>query len=121
MMLTGIVAASAASATRPRVGLRPTRPHAAAGMRIEPPPSLAWAIGNAPDATSAAEPPDDAPLEYSGFHGLRVGGEFSNSVLAPQPNSGMVDLPMMTTPVERSCVVNSASAFASLSGTDSAP
>ena len=34
---------SGASETRPRVGLSPTRPHADAGMRIEPPPSLAWA------------------------------------------------------------------------------
>ena len=55
---------SCAWATRPRLGLRPTRPQAAAGMRIEPPPSLAWAIGNAPAATSAAEPPEDAPHEY---------------------------------------------------------
>ncbi len=33
---------------------------------MEPPPSLACAIGTAPDATNAAEPPDEAPLEYSG-------------------------------------------------------
>ena len=57
----------------------------------------------------------------SGFHGLRVGGRLSNSVLAFKPNSGMVDLPMTMTPVERSWVVNSASAFASRAGTDSAP
>ena len=99
-MLTGSFAASAASATRPRVGLSPTSPQAAAGMRMEPPPSLACAMGTTPDATRAAEPPDDAPAEYSGFHGLRVGGRFSNSVLAFKPNSGIVDLPMTTTPVD---------------------
>src|SRR3954449_11870759 len=39
--------------TRARVGLRPTRPHSLAGMRIEPPPSLACAIGTSPGATAA--------------------------------------------------------------------
>ncbi len=65
-------------------------------MRMEPPPSLACAIGTAPDATSAAEPPDDAPAEKSGFHGLRVGGRSKNSVVAVSPNSGIVDLPSTT-------------------------
>ena len=32
---------SGASDTRPRDGLSPTSPHSDAGMRIEPPPSLA--------------------------------------------------------------------------------
>ena len=32
--------------TRPRVGLSPTSPHIAAGMRIEPEMSLAWAAGH---------------------------------------------------------------------------
>ena len=40
---------SGASEMRPRWGLRPTRPQQAAGMRVEPPPSLAWAIGTIPD------------------------------------------------------------------------
>ena len=57
----GMPAASADLATRSRVGLNPTRPQQAAGIRIEPPPSLACAIGRAPAATSAADPPDDAP------------------------------------------------------------
>src|SRR3954453_12280658 len=43
--------------TRARVGLRPTSPHSDAGMRIEPPPSLACAIGTSPAATAAADPP----------------------------------------------------------------
>ena len=42
-------------------------------MRIEPPPSLACAIGTTPAATNAAEPDDDAPAVWSGFHGLRTG------------------------------------------------
>ena len=46
---------------RPRVGLSPKRPLAEAGMRIEPPPSEACAIGTIPEATAAAAPPEDPP------------------------------------------------------------
>ena len=49
--------------TRARVGFSPTRPHALAGMRIEPPPSLACATGTRPAATAAADPPLDPPVE----------------------------------------------------------
>jgi hypothetical protein len=49
--------------TRPRVGLSPTSPHSLAGMRMEPPPSLACATDTMPDATAAAEPPDEPPVE----------------------------------------------------------
>ena len=41
---------------RPWLGLSPTRPQHDAGMRIDPPPSLAWANGTIPDATAAAAP-----------------------------------------------------------------
>ena len=64
---------SRARDTRPREGLRPTRPQAAAGIRIEPPPSLAWASGTIPAATAAAEPPLDPPGERSRSHGFRAG------------------------------------------------
>src|ERR687886_2518086 len=74
--------------TRARVGLRPTSPHSLAGMRIEPPPSLAWAIGTMPLATAAAEPPEDPPVECSRFHGLRAGGKLLGSVVTVVPNSG---------------------------------
>ena len=46
---------------RPRVGLSPNRPQHEAGMRIEPPPSLACAIGTMPAATAAAAPPLEPP------------------------------------------------------------
>ena len=42
-------------------------------MRIEPPPSLACAIGTIPAATAAAEPPLDPPVEWSVSQGLRAG------------------------------------------------
>ena len=63
---------SGASDTRPRDGLSPTSPQHEAGMRIDPPPSLAWAIGTRPAATAAAEPPLDPPGERAVSHGLRV-------------------------------------------------
>jgi hypothetical protein len=46
---------------RPRVGFKPTNPLQEAGIRMEPPPSLACAIGTTPAATNAPEPDDDAP------------------------------------------------------------
>ena len=59
--------------TRPRLGLSPTSPQQAAGMRIEPPPSLPCASGTIPAATAAAEPPEEPPGVRSRSHGLRVG------------------------------------------------
>ena len=56
----------------PRLGLRPTRPLQAAGMRIDPPLSVAWAAGTMPLATAAAEPPLEPPAMRSSCQGLRV-------------------------------------------------
>ena len=61
--LIGMRLPLALGAIRPRPGLSPTSPHTAAGMRMEPPPSLACAIGTTPAATSAAAPPEEAPQE----------------------------------------------------------
>ena len=47
--------------TQPRLGFRPTSPHAAAGTRIEPPESVPCAIGTMPEATAAAAPPLEPP------------------------------------------------------------
>ena len=58
---------------RPREGLSPTSPHSDAGIRMDPPPSPAWAIGTIPAAAAAADPPLDPPVERSVSHGLRVG------------------------------------------------
>src|SRR5260370_10371560 len=62
--------ASGAIDTRPRDGLSPNMPHCAAGIRIEPPPSVACAIGRMPAETAAAAPPEEPPCEVSGFQGL---------------------------------------------------
>src|SRR2546425_8195660 len=49
--------------TRPNDGLRPTMPHSAAGMRIEPPVSVPTEATHIPDAMAAAEPPLDPRSE----------------------------------------------------------
>ncbi len=58
--------------SRPGPGLMPKRPHAAAGMRTEPSPSVPWASGAIPAATHAAAPPEDPPAVRDTSHGLRV-------------------------------------------------
>ena len=45
----------------PRVGLRPISPFQLAGILIDPPPSFPAANGTQPDATAAADPPDEPP------------------------------------------------------------
>src|SRR6516165_2619212 len=62
--------ASGAMDTRPRDGLSPNKPHCAAGIRIEPPPSVACAMGRMPAATAAAAPPEEPPAVYATFQGL---------------------------------------------------
>ena len=57
---------------RPYVVFRPTRPVKPAGVRIEPPPSLAVQNGVRPALTAAAEPPLDPPGVRLVSHGLRV-------------------------------------------------
>jgi len=86
------------AATRPRLGLSPTSPQHDAGMRMEPPPSLAWATGNIPEATAAAAPPLDPPGVWSTSHGLRVAPYRLFSVTVTEPNSGVLVLPVRMKP-----------------------
>src|SRR5262249_17578909 len=62
---------SGPSDVRPREGFRPTSPHALAGIRIDPPPSLACATGTMPAATAAADPPLEPPGDRLGSQGFR--------------------------------------------------
>src|SRR5688500_12591945 len=96
--------ASGPSDARPRLGFKPTRPQHDAGMRIEPPPSLACATGTRPAATAAAEPPLDPPVEWPAFHGLRVGPHATGSVVGTMPSSLQLVLPVMMKPALRSRV-----------------
>src|SRR5437764_12746979 len=87
---------------RPKLGLRPTRPVKAAGIRVEPPPSLAVQNGTMPEATAAADPPLDPPGVRAGSHGLRVVPQALVWVKAVTPNSGAAVLPTGTAPAARS-------------------
>ena len=51
-------------------GLRPGSPTAAAGTRIDPPPSLAWASGTMPRATATADPAEEPPVVIRASTGL---------------------------------------------------
>src|SRR5947209_17117627 len=92
---------SGPSGLRARVGFRPNTPHAEAGIRIEPPPSLACATGRIRAATAAAAPPDEPPEECAQFQGLRVGPNRRGSVVGINPNSGVELFPNIVTPVAR--------------------
>src|SRR5437868_14238458 len=83
---------------RPRVGFRPTRPHSLAGMRMDPPPSLAWPTGTIPDATDAADPPLEPPVEWAVFHGFLVAPWASGSHAGRMPSAGVLVLPTHTNP-----------------------
>ena len=89
---------SGAEEIRPRWGLSPTRPQHAAGMRIEPPPSLPCATGTIPAATAAAEPPEEPPGVRSRSQGLRVGPNRRASLVGRMPYSGSVVVPTTMKP-----------------------
>src|ERR671919_37865 len=86
---------------RPWLGLNPTRPQNAAGIRVGPPPSLAVATGTRPAATAAALPPLDPPGVRSGSQGLRAAPNTLVLVKLRVPNSGAAVLPTGTAPAAR--------------------
>ena len=59
-------------------------------MRIEPPPSVAWAAGTTPAATAAAAPPELPPEERLRSHGLRVGRAPVGSVVGAGAGGSVV-------------------------------
>src|ERR1700722_16755929 len=120
-MRIGICLPSLSSGSRPRDGFSPTSPLQDAGIRIEPPPSLAWAIGTAPAATNAPEPDDEAPAVWSVFHGLRTGPSRGCSAAALKPYSDIWVLPSDVIPVARYVHANSLAASAGRGGHASVP
>lgn len=90
---------------RPRVGFKPNSPQLAAGIRIDPPPSLPWPMGTMPAATAAAVPPEDPPAERFRFQGLRVGPKAWVSVEMLMPNSDVVVRAIGIAPVSFTRVV----------------
>ena len=101
--------------TSPRVGLWPTTPQQAAGMRIEPPPSEPWAIVPMPAASAAAAPPLEPPGVRVSSRGLRVMPKSRFSVVGRAPISGVLVLPIRTAPARRRRATQAASAAGTLS------
>ena len=102
-------ALSCPSGTRARVGLRPNKPQLLAGIRIDPPLSVAWAAGSMPDATAQAEPPLDPPAERERSKGLTVGPNSMGEVQIFSPNSGVLVFPRITRPAAFKREINSPS------------
>src|ERR1700759_2496659 len=81
-------------------------------MRMEPPPSLAWAKGTRPAATAAADPPLDPPGERLRSQGLWVAPQASGSVVGTLPSSGLLVRPAITSPASRKRLTSVVSAAA---------
>src|SRR4051812_5273838 len=104
------------SDTSPWVGLKPTVPVQAAGMRTEPPLSVPIAASARPAASAAALPPLDPPGVRSGAIGLGTQPKWSFSLVTPHANSCRLVFPTLTYPPAS----RSATAGAVASGTWSA-
>src|SRR5262245_36302795 len=104
---------------RPNDVLRPNAPVKLAGMRMEPPPSLAVTSGRTEPAIAAADPPLEPPGVRSRFHGERVTPCTRFLVTAVKPNSGEFVLPTTIAPAafRRATWVESRRATRSRNGT----
>ena len=97
---------------RPRVVLRPATPHAAAGMRTEPPVSVPRATSASPSATATAEPDEEPPGTRPGSSGLTGVPVCSLTPSANQHSSLRFVLPMTRPPDRRTAATQAASAAA---------
>src|SRR6202046_2520781 len=86
------ILAAGVCATRPMLGRMPTTPQKLAGLRSEPPMAGPWASHALPVARATAAPPDEPAADRDKSQGFRVGPKTSLNVLAPAPNSGVLDL-----------------------------
>src|SRR5688572_17580636 len=76
----------------------PVTPHSEAGWRIEPPVSVAVAMGATRAATAAAEPPEEPPGTRLVSHGFFTGPYQLVPLEEPMANSSMLVLPSVTMP-----------------------
>ena len=88
--------------TIPFVGFSPTRPHSAAGILIEPPPSVDVAAAAKPAASAALDPPLEPPGDQLDPHGFRVEPNKRFEVYASKANSGAFVFPTTIAPAARS-------------------
>jgi hypothetical protein len=73
--------------TSPCVGLKPTMPQQAAGIRIEPAESVPRATSQNPAATVAADPPLEPPGILPLSSGLTTAPKWGFSEVMPYANS----------------------------------
>src|SRR4029079_17307439 len=76
----------------------PVTPHSEAGWRIEPPVSVAVAMGAMRAAPAPPEPPELPPGTTPGSHGFFTGPYQLVSFEDPMANSSMFVLPSVTMP-----------------------
>src|SRR5436305_10602768 len=81
--------------TRSKVGLKPTTPQQAAGMRIDPPESVPSAASASPAARAAADPPLEPPAIRPGAIGFGTVPKCSFSDVIPYANSCRLVLPTL--------------------------
>jgi hypothetical protein len=96
------------SGTRPWLGLKPTTPHHAAGIRIEPPESVPRAASASPAASAAAEPPLEPPARRPGATGFGTVPKCGFCDEIPYANSWRFVLPTVAYPAASSRATDSA-------------
>ena len=94
--------------TRPWLGLKPTTPHQAAGILIDPPESVPSAPSANPAATAAALPPLDPPATRPGAAGFGTSPKCGFCDVIPYANSWRFALPTFAQPAVSSRVTASA-------------
>jgi hypothetical protein len=87
----------------------PKQPVKAAGMRIEPPPSVPTCRAPIPSTVAATAPAEEPPVVIRVSQGLRVAPVSGLSLVAFQPYSGIAVLPSRTAPSSRSLATAGAS------------
>ena len=90
-----------ASGTRRAVGLKPTTPLSAAGMRMEPPVSEPMAISLVPSPAETPAPEDEPPGMRAGSAALPGVPKCGLVPTAVKANSVIAVLPTMTAPARR--------------------
>ena len=96
---------------RPCVGLSPTTPQQAAGMRSEPPVSEPRAPWTMPAATATAAPLDEPPATRRGSQGFRQCPKVALCPVGPRANSDMLSAPSVIDPARSSRRTQSEVAF----------
>ena len=85
--------------TVPYVGFKPVKPQKAAGCLIDPPVSEPEETVTIPDATAAAEPPEEPPGTLEKSHGFLTLPKKLVSLVEPIANSSIFVLPKGTMPL----------------------